>query len=211
MHNTTSLSLCKIGNSRNNHKKKKMNGIKLNMKQIKDSITEWADPIVSQEKFWGSNYVYINEISGLANIKREDWIETTLNILSSLSERYEKQNSLLLFLHICLKFSKKSIIPHIITYPWLEKMMNLSTPPSFHFTSVDYLTSFYFKHFIMSEIDSSITSKFPNTYNLCFFYTPHYYPNDSEYCDSLYVFYKRPISKILSKVPLNFQGPNIVK
>ncbi len=185
--------------------------IKLNIPEIKDSIAKWASPIVTQEKVWDSNYVYINEVAGLTNIKREDWIEVALKILNSVAGEYENQNSLLLFLHICLKFSKKSIIPKVITCPWLDKMMHSSTPPSFHFTSVDYLISYYFKHFVMSEIDYSITSKLPNADSFSFFYLPHYYPNDSEYCDSLYVFYKQPISEILAKVPLDFQGPRIVK
>ncbi|MDH8702595.1 hypothetical protein M2138_001963 [Dysgonomonadaceae bacterium PH5-43] len=174
-----------------------MDGLYLNNSKIVDSIQLWVNDVVSAEDKWKANNLHIDEIDSLKNIKRKDWVKTSFNLLDIIALQIKPIESLSLFLHVALGYSKSKLNLETISYSWLQKNIKTLTPPSFHYTSLEYYDDFYKKELTPCKVDKSI-SELSHFARLNFFYGNYFDELDNSYFWDIYIFLNN--EKDLSKM-----------
>ena len=166
---------------------KNMDGQYLNKKKVKKSIQEWINTIIPPEGKWESNYVYIHEIESLKRIKRENWIDTSFHVFD-LIMNMKPIDSLILFLHINLKWSSQKLHLDKLTLNWLKDNVNEFYQPSFHYTSFEYFDELYKNELISCNPDASILELIPSSSELSFFYRTYFDEDEDMFPRKIYVF-----------------------
>jgi len=168
-----------------------MDGIYLDLNRMKISVQSWSNTIISPNGKWERNNLHIDEIDGLEKIKRSEWINISFMILDVLSNQFKAFNSLVLFLHIDLKYSLEKMSLEELSLNWLKENVSEYTPPSLNFTSLEYYTSFYEKELIRCKPNTNISNRFNSLSHLDFFYRTYFDENERMYSREIYVFVKK--------------------
>ena len=162
-----------------------------------NSVDRWATLIVNNRVSWEANDLHIDEIDGLRGIPREQWLQSSLSILSMSYRNYLSCNYLM-FLHIPLKATNGSHPLQNITKSWIERNISEFTPPSFNFTSKEYFEEFYRNELL--RITSPSIDDFDNSEELLFFY--RVFHSENLYYNEIYVFPKLVLNlRDTSKTP----------
>ncbi|WP_445734768.1 hypothetical protein [Mariniflexile sp.] len=168
-----------------------MAGIYLDNNLIKKSIQSWSNTIIPHIGNWEGNNLHIDEIDSLEKIERSEWIDVSFMILNILVNKFMPINSLILFLHIDLKYSLKKMSLDKMALNWLNENVSEYTPPSLHFTSLDYYKEFYEKELVVFKPDDKILELFHSRPNLEFFYRTYFDEEEEMYSREIYVFVKK--------------------
>lgn len=162
-----------------------MGGKLINSEKVEMSISNWSNPILNNIVSWEESHLHINEIEGLKNIVRKEWIDTTLKIIKILNSKFILSNSLLPFFNIGLKYSKKILPMNTITIDWLVKNI-CYTPPSLHYCTEEYFNIFYLNEFEEVEFKDI----YYKTSDLAFYFRFFYDDLDKSYSREIYIFPK---------------------
>lgn len=165
-----------------------MAGIHLDESRVEISIRNWANAITSFNEKWEGNNLHIDEIDSLSKVKQSDWIYISLLILNVLMNQFKSFSPLILFLHIDLKYSKKKIELDKLSLAWLKENVSEYTPPSLHFTSLEYYNDFYEKELVVCKSDNSILEFIHSSRNLVFLYRTYFDEYEQMYSREIYVF-----------------------
>lgn len=165
-----------------------MDGKYLNNKKIESSILDWIKKNASSTDSWQANGMHIDEIDGLHTIVYEEWINTSFMILNYISTRFLPIESLILFMHIDLKNSYESTMLSNLSAEWLKNNISEYTPPSFHYTSLDYYNNFYCKELVQCNVDKEILKYFDIVDKAAFFYRTKFDLSEEMYSREIYIF-----------------------
>lgn len=165
-----------------------MAGIYLDESKVQTSIQNWASDIISTNGKWEGNNLHIDEIGSLDQIKRSEWIDISFMILNIILNQFKSINSLTLFLHIDLKYSLEKMSLNKLSLNWLKKNVSEYTPPSLHFTSLEYYSNFYKKELVSCEPDDSILQFIHSSRDLDFLYRTYFDEDEQMYSREIYVF-----------------------
>lgn len=168
-----------------------MAGIYFDDNKFEKDFQKWSNKIISSQMSWEGNYLHIDEIAGLNKLKKSEWINTSFIILDILLKEFKSIDSLILFMHFDLKYSLKKMSLDNLSMNWLIKNVSDFTPPSLHFTSLDYYNDFYEKELVVCKPDENISKVFHSTQKLEFFYRTYYDADEEMYSREIYVFIKR--------------------
>jgi|SRR5690606_10570343 len=166
-----------------------MAGIYLDNK-VETSIQNWANSIISSNGKWEGNNLHIDEIDSLNKITRAEWINISFLILNVLVNKFKPSESLILFLHIDLKYSLKKMDLEKLSLNWLKQNVSEYTPPSLHFTSLEYYNDFYKKELVVCKPDESILELIHFSQDLNFFSRTYFDEDEEMYSREIYVFIK---------------------
>lgn len=166
-----------------------MAGLYINDSSVKTSIQSWANKIFSPNGKWEGNNLHIDEIDSLNKITRSQWIHVSFMILNILENNIIFTDSLILFLHIELKYSIENKLDKL-SLDWLKDNLHEYTPPSFNFTSLEYYSDFYEKELVTCTIDKSIIELIHSSPNLDFFYRTFYDEDEEMFSREIYIFVK---------------------
>jgi|SRR5690625_1215906 len=158
--------------------------------RVNTSIKDWTNTIISPEGTWEGNNLHIDEIESLDKITRSEWINVSFMILNILSTQIKLLDSLILFLHIDLKYSLEKMSLDKLSLNWLKENVSEYTPPSLNFTSLEYYTDFYEKELIACKLDNSILELIHSPVKLDFFYRIYFDEDEEMYSREIYVFVK---------------------
>jgi hypothetical protein len=103
-----------------------------------ESMTVWAKSINSLGGKWEGNDIHIDEVKGFESIQREDWIEASFEVLELLTPEILMVEGKFFFLYIPLQEARNKIEIEKLNRKWLNEHLDDFTPPSFHYTSIDY-------------------------------------------------------------------------
>ena len=165
-----------------------MAGIYLDDNRIKTSIQSWSNTIISPNGKWEGNNLHIDEIDSLYKIKRSEWIDVSFMILNILVNQFKSIDSLFFFIHIDLKYTLEKFSIDKLTLNWLKENVSEYTPPSLHFTSLEYYKDFYEKELISCESDDSILKLVNSSQDLEFFYRTYFEKDEGMYSREIYIF-----------------------
>jgi len=158
----------------------------INEKQ-RTSIQHWFDSVFSSQGGWKANNLHVDEIEGLQSIKREEWVQTSLALLNSMTQ-FRIPNSLLLFLHFDLQdFSRKPDLSSL-SLKWLELHISEFTPPSFNCTSLQYYERFYIKKLTRCAPDNDMISFMDERRDFRFFYGSYFDEREEMFSGDVYIF-----------------------
>ena len=166
-----------------------MAGIYLNNDRIKTSIQNWMNEVSSSGE-WGRIDMHIDRIDGFENITRPEWISASFCVLNIISTQIKLIDSFILFLHFFIKDSRKMLHLDKIPLYWLRNNLDVLTPPSLHFTSLEYYNEFYKKELIHCIPSNNILKLIHPSVNLDFFYRTYFDENEELYSREVYVFVK---------------------
>lgn len=152
-----------------------------------NSIDKWASLIINDKMSWEANNLHIDEIDGLEDLRREQWIQTSLSLFVMIYKKY-LNSKYVMFLHIPLKPSSNTINVQNITRMWIERNISEYTPPSFNFTSKDYIEEFY-RDELNLIASNSIFNDFENSRELLFYYRI-FFSDEDMYYNEIYIFPK---------------------
>lgn len=152
-----------------------------------NSIDKWASLIINDKKSWEANNLHIDEIEGLGDLCREQWIQTSLSLFVMTYKKY-LNSKYVMFLHIPLKPSFNIINVQNITRTWIEMNISEYTPPSFNFTSKEYFEEFY-RNELKIITSNSILNDFENSKELSFYYRI-FFSDEDMYYNEIYIFPK---------------------
>lgn len=164
-----------------------MDGKYLNENRIKTSIENWANTIISSNDKWEGNNLHIDEINSMTKIKRHEWISVSFMLVNILQSQFKALDSLILFLHIDLKFSIEKMYLNKLSLNWLKENVDEYTPPSLNFTSSEYYSDFYKKELIACKPDKSIIELVDFSQDLKFFYRTYFDEDEKMYSREIYV------------------------
>lgn len=167
-----------------------MAGIHLDHDKAKASIQNWINTVISPDGIWEGNDLHIDEIGGLSKITRPEWIDASFMILSILPMPSQPMDQLILFLHIGLEDSSDKMDIRILSLNWLKQNVNEYTPPSLHFSSLEYYTDFYENELIRFIPDDSILKYINSSIELDFFYRTYFDEDEQMYSREVYIFNK---------------------
>lgn len=167
-----------------------MDGKYLDEHKVQKSIQNWKHTIISSNRKWEANNLHIDEIESLDKIKRSEWIDVSLLILNMLMKQFKQVDSLILFLHIDLKYSFEEMLLEKLSLNWLKENVNEYTPPSLHFTSLEYYNDFYKQELVPCKPNKSILRHINFTEGLNFFYRTYFDEDEKMYSREIYVFLK---------------------
>lgn len=167
-----------------------MAGVYLNKVSVRTCFQKWSSAILSSQGKWEGNNLHIDEIDGLKEISRAEWVRVSFGILDIIDFSNELMDSMRLFLHFDLEYSSARLKLDTLSTKWLEENVSAFTPPSLHFTSHDYYRDFYSKELVLCKPDSSIQSDLISFIDFDFFYRSYFDENEKMYSREIYVFYK---------------------
>lgn len=167
-----------------------MDGLNPDANKIITSIQNWKNDISSPEGGWEANNIHIDEIEGFDNLKREEWINASFIVLNIISTQMKLFDSLILFLHLDLKYSSERLALDGLSLNWLKDNVSEYTPPSFHYTSIKYYNDFYEKELVKCDPDYSILELIQPSVKLDFFYRTYFDEDEDLYSREIYVFLK---------------------
>jgi hypothetical protein len=167
-----------------------MNEFYLNESQVKTSVQNWLDTIISPNGKWEGNNLHIDEIESLERIQRSQWVDISLEILNILLKQFKPMTGLSLFLHIDMKDHREAMSSEVLSLNWLKENIDEYTPPSLHLTSLEYYDVFYKKELTPCKPDDKLLERFDSSSNIYFFYRTYFDENEEMYLREVYVFVK---------------------
>ena len=150
-----------------------------------NSVLEWLNVAMSDENLWKCNNLHVDEVKGLETIKSKEWLETSLELLNSLTA--VNLNNHLLFLHIELSYSKENSEIKELSLNWLKKNIDDYTPPSFNCTTIDYYDNFYKKELVKCHPTDDLLQLVDNSKQISFFYRIYFDKEEKMYSREIYV------------------------
>jgi hypothetical protein len=167
-----------------------MDGKFQNEQSIENKFIEWQSAVLINKTSWQGNNIHIDEFDGMSNLKRSEWAEKALSLLCDFSRLLISEN-MVLFLHIELKESSRPTFPRILTLPFLQKNVHEFSPPSFHYTSIEYFESYYVKQCQeFASVNLSFKVLNPNC-KLIYYGRPFWDVRENLFSRDIYVFVVR--------------------
>lgn len=168
-----------------------MTGIYLNENSAKNSIQNWSNKIIASKGGWEGNNLHLDEIEGLFSVRRSEWIEVSFMLINVLPKQFKLLDSLILFLHIDLKYSIERQSLGNLSLNWLKENVSEYTPPSLNLTSLEYAHDYYSKELVACQVDNSILERIHTPLDFGFFYRTYFDKDEDAFSRELYIFIQR--------------------
>lgn len=167
-----------------------MDGQFPNKKKIRSSLDKWFKSVNSSVDSWEANNLHIDEITTFENILRLDWLLKSIQVFELLINEVELDKNFLVipFLHIELSYVNSLKIPKKLTYGWINKNIDILTPPSYNFTSIEYYNNFYKTELIKCEVDKSLLCLPTTKISFNYFFRTFYQESEKKYSREIYIF-----------------------
>lgn len=165
-----------------------MDGTYQTKEEIKKDLVNWLSPILKEENSWEGNNLHIDEINTLENIKRDDWVLSSISVFNTLLKEIVVPDKFKVFLHFDLADSEKRDEIKTITVKKLQDCLNEFTPPSFNCTTLDYYNSFYKQELEECKADSNLFDLFDLKNRPDFFFRSYFDQRENLFSREVYVF-----------------------
>jgi hypothetical protein len=155
--------------------------------EIESSLISWLESVSKKEEHWQELDIHIDEVVWPKKIKRNEWLNHSIDAFNFILKQKHLLNEQIPFLHIFLSIKRINDIPTIITMKWIEENMDNSSPPHFMCTDSEYFKEYYSKLQII-EFDENILKLIGTSHKFKFFFNYFIDTNDGLFIRSLYVF-----------------------
>ena len=133
-----------------------------NAKTTLQYLQLWSESVNESTDSWMANYVYLDEIKGLSNVKRENWITESIKVFNVIVKRFNFNSNNIPCLRIALKMKRRNIDVKNVSLEWLQKNLDEFTPPSFFYSSLDYYKGYYSSQLSKCITDNENLSEIQN-------------------------------------------------
>lgn len=157
------------------------------VKKIIKSLDDWIKDVYLEGELNPQN-LHIDEINTLTKIKRDGWVNDSLYVFKILTSKFTFRCPYITFLHLDLSDTGQKTELNNISLHWIKDNLGEFTPPSFHFTTLQYYNDFYKKEGTILKPDIDVGNLLGNIDDFVFLFRTYFDAKESMYSRELYIF-----------------------